>query len=476
MQPDIAPAGASSAAAADAPTPARPALLRMTTGRAVWSLAWPVIALGLARAGYYLADTYWAGRMGDDAPAALAALGVVAFAFWILHCLGDLAAVGTLSLCARAEGAGDHAEVRRVFGMGLLAATALGLTLAVFAGPLARGYFALVGFDAHGFEGAARVGLPFLRTLLVGGGALLAHAVIDSVFRAVGDTRTPLVIALATLIVNAGLDPWLIFGGAGLPALGLAGAAWATVFANAVAALVGFYVLVRRGRAPLRPAALGAGARALGRVLAIGFPQFVSGTGFCLVYVALADVLNGFGPTALGALGIGHRIEAPAFQICLGFSVAAATLVGQNLGAGDPRAAARAAHRAAVFACAAMAPFAVALLAASPLIVALWAPDDLTRARSASYLMAVGIATVPMALEVVYEGAFAGAGRTGLALAVLLPLTALRIPLAAYLAGKTRLGLDGVWVAIALTTALKGLLITVAFRAFGRALAPPEKA
>ena len=99
------------------PAPSR--LLELAPRRAVLRLAWPVIVLGLLRSGYFLADAYWAGRLGPDAPAALSAIGGAAFATWILSCLGELPAVGVHALAARAAGGGDLRAVRSYAAQGL---------------------------------------------------------------------------------------------------------------------------------------------------------------------------------------------------------------------------------------------------------------------------------------------------------------------------------------------------------------------
>lgn len=441
----------------DAPPASR--LLRIEPTRAVWEIAWPVIVFGLLRASYFLADSYWAGRMGDDAPAALSAMGGAAFATWILMCLGELPATGTHALVARAAGAGDTSGVSRVFFAGALVATLLGVATAIFARPLAALYFDLVGFRGPAFARPLSMGLGLLESLGWGAAALNLHAVTGAVFRGLGDTRTPTLISAVTLVLNAALAPVLMFGLGPSPALGLAGAGWATVLANVVGVAWSLWALAREGHLP-RPSR--ASLDAVRPVFAIGAPQALSGVGFCLVYVVLGELLTTFGPSALAGVGLGHRIEGPAYQIAAGFGAAAATLVGQHAGARDPAGARRAANVAARLACWAMVPLALPFVVAPHTLVGLWTSDAETIARGAGYLLAIGTALVPMALEVVYEGAFGGAGRTMPAMAVVLPLTAARIP-AAILLSRTSLGIHGVWIAIAASTALKGALLWALF-------------
>lgn len=435
-------------------------LLRLPAGQALWSLAWPVIALGLIRSGYHLAAAYWAKSL-PEASAAQAALGGAAFATWILASVAELASVGAHALVARAEGAGERWRVGGIVAQAACVTVGLGVVAALLAGPLARGYFGALGFAGPEFVGSRAMGEAYLRALLVGAAIVNLHTLAGSVFRGLGDTRTPMVVAVTTLLLNAGLDPVLMFGWGGMPALGLAGAGWATVLANAVG--VGLYAVALRARGVrvARPS-----WRGMGSVVAIGTPSACSGVGFCLVYVVMGDLLASFGPSAVAGLGLGHRLEGPAYQVCAGFGAAAATLVGQHLGAGQGRAAAAAAHRAARWACVAMAPLSVVFIGAPWWLLGHLSSDAAVIDRGATYILSVGVILLPMALEVVYEAAFAGAGETVIAMAIVIVLTAARIPLAWSLAA--RWGLVGIWITIAGTCALKGLLLWLTFVARSR--------
>lgn len=435
----------------------QPELLRMPPGRALWCLAWPVIALGLIRSGYHLAAAYWAGRL-PDAGAAQAALGATSFAVWILMSVGDLAAVGVHALVARAEGARERWRVGEMVVQAAWIAGALGALIGLTAPKLSALYFDAMSFRGVAFEAARRMGDGYLSALLVGSVPVFWHLMLSAVFRGMGDTRTPLVISMLTLALNATLDPALMFGWFGLPALGLAGASWATIAAHGVG--LAFFAVALRG-AGVRLVLRWPDAARVAQVVQIGGPSMASGIGFCLVYVALGDLLASFGPSALAGLGLGHRLEGPAYQVCAGFGAAAATLVGQHLGASDPEAARQAAHRTARWACLAMTPLSLLFLSAPRWLVGLFSPDAEAVARGASYLFYLGLILAPMALEVVYESAFAGAGETWIAMAIVIVFTAARLPLAWWLTGP--FGLAGVWITIMLTCAAKGFLLWGAF-------------
>lgn len=429
--------------------------------RTILALAWPVVALGVMRSGYYLAGAFFAGRLGDDAPAALSAIGGSSFALWIMMCLSDLASVGTLTGVARAAG-GQHTTAARVtLTQGLWVGGLVSLALALFARPLTAAYFQAIGYGVPSFASALGVGTRYLEISLLTAGTLMLHTVTDAAFRGLGDTRTPMVVSAITLLLNVVLDGFLMLGLGPFPRLGLEGAAWAAALTHGLAFVVSLHLLRKRGVGPSR---FGPSFASTLEILRIGAPQAFSGVGFCITYVFLGDSITRFGPSAMAALGIGHRIEGPSYQVCLGFAVAAAALVGQNLGRGSRERAIEAANRAAFLAVLTMVPFTLAYLLFPRALVGALSTDALTIDRGTAYILAMGSVTILMALEVVYESAFAGAGDTTPAMLVLLPLTAIRVPLAAFIAKNTDWGIGAIFWAIAASTAVKGLVIWGVFR------------
>ncbi|MCS6900535.1 MAG: MATE family efflux transporter, partial [Polyangiaceae bacterium] len=319
-------------------------------------------------------------------------------------------------------------------------------------------YFDAVGFRGALFEQPRALGEGYLRALLMGAALTNLHGLVSATFRGLGDTRTPMMVSCVTLLLNAALDPVLMLGWGSIPALGLAGAGWATVLANGAGLALFAGALRERGvQLPWN----GPEWKILGQIVRIGGPAMLSGIGFCLVYVALGDLLARFGPSALAGLGLGHRLEGPAYQVCAGFGAAAATLVGQHLGAGEPEEARSAAHRAAWWSCGVMAPLSLLFVAAPRWLVGMFTADEASTERGAAYVLVVGMILAPMALEVIYESAFAGAGETWLAMGIVIVFTAARLPLAWWLSRP--LGLTGVWMTIAGTCALKGFLLWGAF-------------
>jgi putative MATE family efflux protein len=432
----------STASTADAP------LLRLPPGRAVAKVAGPMVALGLLRSGYLLTDTYWVKPLGAEA---LAGLGGAAFAWWMVHLTAEVGGTGVHARVAQLEGAGQRAEIPRTVAQGAFVGLGFWAVLAVLAVLGPDPYFAALDFapgSAERVQGAA-----WLRAAMLGSVTLGLQVVLDAAFRGLGHTGTALKITAVTLVANFALDPLLIHGVGGFDGLGIAGAAWATALSNAVGATLAAVLLAREGLAPrwFRPS-----LQAMRKLASIGGPISAGGVAFCLVYVALGRLISEFGTVHVGALGVGHRIESLAYLVCVGFGVGASTMVGQHLGAGDEGRAAASAHAAARLAALAMLPMSLgAFVFAAPLSHLL--ADPATAAASTVYLRWQAMFWVLMAAETAYQGAFSGSGHTVPAFAINLVGTVLRIPAAWLLAFPLGMGIDGVWLAIAGSTAIKGL-------------------
>lgn len=430
------------------PASTLPPLLRMSPVRAVWTVAWPMIAVGMLKTAYFLTDSWFIGRLGD---AALAAAGGVAFAWWMQLLACEIAAVGTQTLVARQEGAGRRDGIGPAVVQGLWVGLAVAVVLMATT-PLSALYFDALGFGRESEEYA--LGAAYLSVNLLASVVFAVHVVIDAAFRGLGETRTSLALMMLTVVLNAGLDPLLIWGLGPIPAFGIAGAAWATVIARGVGAVVGIWVLTRRGHLLLPAPPV---REAFARIVRIGLPVSARGIAFSLVYVALGRLITHFGPENMAALGLGHRFEGLGFNIGMGFEVGAATLVGQYLGARNPDGALKAANAAARLCAMVVLPISVVLFVVAEPLFRLFASQPETIAAGVTYLRIQTLVFVFMGLESVYEGAFAGTGRTVPAFWIGAVGTVARLPLAWILAFPVGLGATGIWIAIASSTFVKGI-------------------
>jgi putative MATE family efflux protein len=310
----------------------------------------------------------------------------------------------------------------------------------------------------HAPPEVTELGRLWLTTYLIGTPLVFGFYAAEATFRAAGDTRTPLALLGASVLVTAILDPLLIRGLGPLPALGIAGAAVAAVGTRALGLALGFGVLARRRLVRLAVWDW----RAAAAVARIGAPTAATGIFFSAVYIGLTRLTTRFGTPALAALGVGHKLEGLAYQVAVGFALASAAIVGQNLGAGRVDRARRAGWLTTGYACGIAAFVMLAFLLAPERLVAVFTRDADVIRVGASYLRIIAVSEVTMALELVLEGSLGGAGYTVAPMLWSGSLTAARIPLGAWLSGL--LGVAGVWWAISVTAIGRGLAMAALWR------------
>jgi len=448
--------------------------------REVLRLAGPGILAGFVQLAYHWINQAWVGGL-PDATVAAAALSVAVFMVWAGQSFASLTSVGLSALVGRYSGAGRDDAARYVAVEGLRWAAVLSLVV----GGLGVGFAPLVFHETHLSPSAAAQGITYTSILYAGAIGPIAQAACDAVWRGHGTTRVPLLTSALGLALNAALDPLLIFGWGPVPGLGIGGAALATVFSSSVAAVTSLVLLRRQGHlsrrrpsddvlrldptTPLRPGRVPGLDLAIGRRLArIGLPACVNGLFFVAVYLFLSNVvMEAGGDDAQAGLGVGLRGEQLAFVVGAGFQAAASVLVSRCLGAGRPDEAAAQAWRSSWWAAAACLAWGGALFAFGRHLVDLWLPlshaSPAARDYALDYFQTVALCLAPQAFEVVLDGAFGGAGMTIPPMIVTLTLSAGRVPLARWAAFDLGLGVHGIWVVIAATAALRGLVTAIWF-------------
>ena len=419
--------------------------------RVVVRLAGPAVLSMFVETLLSLGDTFWVGKLG---PEGVAAITAASYIIWVLFSLVEVPATGVISLVAQAVGAGDRERAIQVFWNGW-----------VFALLIAFGLYVLLPFlepvlrFMHLMPGVRQEAWRYLAITLLGMPVMALFQLHASALQGYGDTKTPFRATTFAVVLNLALDPFLIFGLGPLPRMGVAGAALASVLARTVG--TGIMAIALRGYGFRFPQQ---GWRPEGaifrRLFGIGFPPSLNGVLFSLIYVGVTRIVAGFGTEALAALGIGNRIESFAYLTSWGFSIAAAATVGQNLGAGQPQRARLGAWIAVGYASLIVGLWSLTYITIPEWLGRVFVSDPLTLAHTRDYLFILFFSQIPMAVTVVLEGAFAGAGHTLPPLLISVPLTAMRIPLSLFLGHRLGWGARGVWWAITLTTiAVSGLMV-----------------
>lgn len=422
--------------------------------KAIFSLAVPVVAGMLMEVALTVTNFFWVGWLG---PAAQDAVTSSLVMVWTVYSLTTIVSIGVTALVSRHIGAKEPEQAAHYARQALWLAALLGLAVSVFGFILSPHLLALMKAGQATRDQA----LPYLRIFFASSFLIFLAEAVYAIFRASGDTKTPVKVGITVVLINLVLDPLLIFGWGPFPKLGVPGAALAT----AVALLTGAILILRLlflGRTGYQvglPHQARPDLVSMMKITGIGIPIASQQLVFVLVYWFLIGFVHRFGETAGAAMGIGNRMESFSYLTCVGFSIAASTLVGQNLGAGQPQRAARCAWGSVGLGFALTLIFSIVLVGVPGLIVGVFTNDPEVHHMAVDYLVILGLSQTGMAFEIILEGAFSGAGNTLPPMVVMLPGSLARIPLAWYLAFHLNWGINGIWWTLTITTGIKAVLL-----------------
>jgi len=423
--------------------------------RDVVRLAWPITISMLSFTAMGVADTLFVSRLGTEP---LAAVGMAVSTTFLILAFGLGLMGGVKVAVAQATGAGDHGSVLRLGWQAVWMTLIVGGALAALA-PVGLSLFAAMGAEQRVGEMAN----AYFLIRVLGSPLTLGVLAFKSWFDGRGDTRTPMVANLLANGLNIALDPIFIFGWGGIPAMGVSGAAAATVAALAVA----LAFLVWRGIPLLRGASSARPERALLLAIwALGSPMGVRHLLGVGAWVILVGVLAQVGAVDLAAHVMVIRIVSVSFLPGHAISEATSVLVGQSVGAGN-RAAARAAVRhSMVLAVSVMAVCGGVFVLIPGALVGVFGVDADVAALGARLLLVAAGFQVFDAVAMVAQGALNGAGDTRFVMVTsVLAGWFLQLPVAYALAVPMGWGAVGAWLGV--TVEIAGLAAVSLWRVRG---------
>lgn len=422
-------------------------------------LAAPMLINAILQNIQSLIDLFWVGRLGPHAVAAVATGGTV---IMVLFPLLMGLSTGTVALVARAIGGGRHEDAGAAAGQSLTMALMLGGLSGLVGWILAPFLVRLLGAE-HDVAGPAT---EYLRIALLGSFTVFVLFIGSSALQGAGDTVRPMYIMAAANAVNIVLDPLLIFGPGPFPALGVSGAALATVIAQTVAAALVLRILCRAGghlrvrAADWRPRWLLAW-----RIARIGIPGAAQMFSRSLMSAVMLRIVATSGGLAVAAYGVGLRLHMIILMPAFALGGAAATIVGQNLGAEKPDRASAGAWLATAVDAAFMAFAAVLVVIFAPVVIRAFSPDPQVVEIGAAYLRTVSPFYVFAALGIVLGRSLNGAGDAMSPMVItVITLWALQVPLAIWFSRMWSVPTQGIWWSIAIAITVQGIITTAWFQ------------
>jgi len=414
-------------------------------GRAVVLLAIPMVLEMLMESVFAVADIFFVGRLGADA---VATVGITESLMTIMYAVAMGLSIGATALVARRTGERDpdgaaRAAVQSII-VGIAIAAIVG-TVGVLYGPhLLR----LMGAT----DDVVRSGGRFTRVMVGASGGVLLLFVINAVFRGAGDAAVAMRVLWIANAINIVLGPCFIFGLGPFPRLGVTGAAVGTSIGRWSGVLLQLYRLTRRdGRVVVRAIHVRPDPSAMRSILRL------SGTGMFQSFISTASwmgivrIVAGFGSAAVAGNTIGIRIILFALLPSWGVSNAAATLVGQNLGAGFPDRAEASAWRAGAYNTACLGGVGLVFLLFAPALIHVFTSDPIVAAYGVRCLRIVAAGFLFYGYGMVLTAAFNGAGDTKTPTLINLGcFWVLEIPLAWALAYPLRFGPTGAFLSVSI--------------------------
>jgi putative MATE family efflux protein len=411
--------------------------------RTIWSLSWPAIATFGLESLVGLVDIVMVGRLGA---APVAGVGVGTQVYYAVNVVMAAVSTGAVALVARHMGAGEKDQAEDALLQSLLVAGFLSSLLAAVVFVIAASLIGAFGLEAL----VASEGTAYVRFIMLGVPSTALFAVVGAGLRGAGDMRTPLVLGAIVNTLNVVGNYLLIFGKFGFPQMGVRGAALASGIALTVGMLLALIHLNRRASVlRLHPTRVALNLPMVKRVLAVGTPtgveQLLMQVGFML-YLAIAAL---YGTAAVAAYIIGVRILALSFLPGFGFSAAASTIVGQQLGAKQPDEAQRSGWETTRLAVFFMSSAGLLIFVGARPIATLFVGDEGVIEEAVRFIRILAVAQPLMAADFTLGGALRGAGDTRFPLwTVIVGFYGARLGWA-WLAAKT-LGLSVMWVWLAL--------------------------
>ncbi|WP_284013967.1 MATE family efflux transporter [Halobaculum litoreum] len=435
-------------------------------GKPLFYLSLPIVVTNLLQTAYNLADTLWLGRYSTEA------LAAISFAFpmvFLLFSLGMGITVAGSVLVAQHVGAEEEDEAKyaasQTVSFAVLASMVLGAAGYVVVGD----FLALLGASPEVLPGAT----AYMRIISAGLPFMFGFFVFTALMRGYGDTITPMLVMLLTVVVNIVIDPFLIFGWWVFPELGVAGAAYATIFSRALAFVVGMAVMLRGNRGvQIVPVDMVPNLTYARQIVRIGVPASVEMTGRSLSVNLMLVIVGLFPTTVVAGYGIGVRVFSVIFLPAIAVARGVETMTGQNIGAGKPDRAATAAGLAAKYMFVILAAVGVLTIFAARPIAALFTPDPEVVTVTADFLRWVAPTFGFIGVMRAYTGSFRGAGKTMTAAAIsILMLGVIRIPTALGLARPDIAGIPipafdstGIWIAFAVSNTAGAVIAYLWYR------------
>jgi MATE family multidrug resistance protein len=432
----------------------------LTSGKlwvTIWRLSWPMFLIMIFNFLVGFTDVYVAGLIN---PEVQAAIGFITQLYFLLIIVANAISIGTVALISRAIGSGhvpralDNAKQSLIFGTFI----AIGLTITGLT--FYREIISTAGFPIKIRE----IAETFLRVFAFALGPNYILIISNAIFRAAGEVKKPLLTMFVVSLINIIGDFVLVFGITPFPKMGYPGIALSTAISASIGMGINLVLFSFSRWGTLYSSPWSISASTFKKIASLGWPaallQIAWNAGSIVLYNILGR-LKDESIIALASITNGLRIEAIIFLPAFALNMAASVLVGQNLGAGNAKRAAKVGWEIALVGVILLSLIAIVIFIWAEYFASFLAKEAAVHEETTRYLRINMVSEPFMALALILGGGLQGAGDTkGTMWVIIISMWFIRLPLAFFLALILDYGAIGVWVAMVISMVFQGLLMT----------------
>jgi putative MATE family efflux protein len=420
-------------------------------------LAWPIALSNILQDSFSVVDMIFVGKLGAEA---ISAVDMSSNLQRLISVLSLGISMGTVVLVSQSIGAQQREQGENIAMQALILSVVCPLGIACIGFPLAEIGLRLLGAE----EEVVRLGVPYLRITLLGGVMMFVSMTLGSIFRAGGDSMTPMVVMIFSTVLNIVLDPLLIFGLWKFPRLGVAGSAYASVIGRSAGVVIFLYLcFIGRSIISLKHVKRRIDLSAMGQILRLGIFSSMQGFLRHASRLGFIRVVAIYGTNAVAAYAICMRLRILVMHLGFGFANAVAPMVGQNIGAGQIDRAEKSANLAGGLATVFMAVLGSLLFLFPHFCIRVFTGQTEVITVGSVYLRYLSATFAFIAISIVFGRALNGAGDT-VSPMVMTFICQLGIGLLLVILLSYLVGIKGVWIGIALSNVVQGVLMWLWFR------------
>jgi putative MATE family efflux protein len=420
----------------------------------LFRLAMPTIGASFMQMTYNLSDMFWLGQLGENA---VAAVGAAGFFIWFGNSSLLSTKVGAEIGVSQSLGRKEPTQALRYVRHALFWATVISIFLSLITLIFAPQLISFFGIPS---SEVTREGTSYLRIVAAGFAFSFVNPTFAGIYNGMGNSKLPFRYLSVGVILNLVIDPLFIFGLGPIPALGVKGAAWATIFSQAVVWII--FVsrfLIRQEMMPLHLRKFRLDWQITLRIFKLGIPVASESALFSVFAMFLAKITALFGALAIAVQSIGSQIEALSWMTSNGLATALGSFTGQNYGAGRWNRIKSGYRYALLIGAVLGVSVSVFFVLLGETVFSYFLSSPEAVRLGGLYLKILAVSQVFMIFEITTRGVFNGIGRTIPPSLTGIVFTGSRIPLAMWLSSFPALGLLGIWWAISLSSVVKGTVL-----------------